>query len=596
MALTREEIIEFWTENSTASQKWNDIYTGKVTAEAYESARRVVEQEADKQHSIDLERFQGIITRYKTSYSDTSLQAVKNIAGRDAQFIDLRGNKREGAARTNKEFISNARDLYYRNVKAEEIKIQRDFDTKYNAEDSTINTALQDVLDKPISVTNGIMKDIGLNAGKIQGKFTEGVSKVFGKDSRLDKYADATKSAVNIASSFGKDVESIATASPLMNKAIKKLADVGADIDPKKATSFWGEAMRVSSNRMKGSLYEFADILNEWYHDPKVLCCFIKNLAALAKIGSIDEIYGGKEWKDISATREFIDKMIAMLKLARDFLRRDIPFEVMVGIDLGVMMSRASSAALMATLASLQEMLEAAIYEKLLEYAQSMPKRTRVCLPFERLFKLLSDILSGPDGIFAYIGELIDSFLISLSSNLSYGYHTGLKSRMADVTAIDKLIDLLESIRDAVLNLELCIEADFIESEGDSSETTDNLIDTTPGFELSSINGVIGRSVSNSLGRDYNDLNKKITKQVIFPTDNEIKTFITARLGETDAFADQVIESAHRTSQVTVDSADTSDDINSNIDKFTSAIGDCARTLNPDKIAEMATLIAEWDL
>jgi hypothetical protein len=202
---------------------------------------------------------------------------------------------------------------------------------------------------------------------------------------------------------------------------------------------------------------------------------------------------------------------------------------------------------------------------------------------------MLADWMSGPDGLFRYIEAFVDSYMIGFQTNTQYGFDQSSKVKMMDAAALDKLIRLLEKLRDAMMNLELCIEADFNKTPQTSDDGGITTSEKSVGIGPTNYGDLVDQ-VSGKTGR--------LTR---YPTDTEIRAFLTNpnRLGESTAFADQVITSANAGFDLNVGRGAGSPD-NAGMGDAASdlrmAIGDCARTLNSTRIEELAKLVADWEI
>lgn len=475
---------------------------------------------------------------------------------------------------------------------------------KYNLKKMP-NGPIGSFTDMPVRITDALGRDIGIMAGNSRNQFaSQTVNPLLGSSGVLMKPLDT---ADRFVTATMDDVTRIVTESPWIEKKIKSLKEKAKESIPlKKVNSFMDGMNGVYASSMRRILGDFGEILNEWWHDPRTLCCFIKTMTALAlaagkkmggksKFGSeynkfIKKVMSGEQQiSELTGTREFFDKMIAILKIIRDFLSQDLNFDFALNLDLGLAMSKASIGSLMALLSALQQMLEDKIYSKMMEFVENnVREEIRQCLPFERLLRLLADWMSGPDGLFKYIEAFIDAYMIGFQTNVQYGFDQSAKMKMMDTAALDKLIKLLEKLRDAMMNLELCIEADFNKTPSNSDNG-----------DLSNNEKSIGLGPTN-----FNELVSSVSGKgpssgVQYPTDTEVTAFLINRLGESQEFANQVIASAHAGFDLNVGRAAGSPDNAGGGDATADlrmAIGDCARTLNSTRIEELAKLVADWEI
>lgn len=455
--------------------------------------------------------------------------------------------------------------------------------------------------DMPVRITDALGRDIGVAAGNTRNTFANNtVNNILGANSASSKFLDK---ADKYTTAVMDDVTKIVTDSPWIEKKLKSLKEKADKVTPlSKVNSFMDGMNNVYSSNLRRILGDFGEILNEWWHDPRTLCCFIKSITAVAlaagkkmqggKFGNeynkfiIKVMSGEQKIAELTGTREFFDKMIAILKIILDFLTQDMNFNFALNLDLGLSMSKASMGALMGLLTALQQMLEDKIYSKMLDFVENNVRtEIRQCLPFEKLLRLIADWMTGPDGIFKYIESFVDAYLIGFQTNMQYGFDQASKTKMMDATALRKLITLLEKLRDSMMSLELCIESDFNKNTPTSED------------KLQTEENKYGFTQTNNLG-DKSGINNNGNNSTVYPTDTEIRAFLTNRLGESQDFANQVIASAHAESELNSGRNSGSPD-NAGGDPTNDlrmAIGDCARTLNSSKIQELASLVANWEI
>lgn len=526
------------------------------------------------------------------------------------------------STRLDYKFIQKVRSIAENEFKNQQNKEQAELFTKYNL-NKPPNGPIGSFVDMPVRILDALGRDLGIKAGESRNLFASGTTSLLGSDGSLMPALDTAERYVNAAID---DVTRIVTESPWIEKRIKSLRDKANEPLPlSKVNSFMDGMNTVFSKNFRRIMGDMADILNEWWHDPRTLCCLIKTLSALAiasgkklqqqtgiedikifgktvHIGNIQNesfgttynkmlkkyFSGDAKFSELSGTREFFDKMIAILKIIQTFLNQDLNFNFALNLDLGLAMSKASIGALMALLSALQQMLEDKIYSKMMEFVKTyVREEIRQCLPFERLLRLLADWMTGPDGVFKYIEQFVDSYMIGFQTNTQYGFDQSAKMKLMDSAALNKLIKLLEKMRDAMLNLELCIEADFNQTPQPSDDGATN--ERSVGFGPTNYGELADEIQQPAV----------VNNKVVYPTDTEIKAFLVNRLGESEAFANQVLESARAGADANVGRAAGSPDNAGGGDPTADlrmAIGDCARTLNSTRIEELAKLVADWEI
>lgn len=543
------------------------------------------------------------VLREEKEKSQQKQKGLSDAYGRDVIGSQKRANeaayensktltyKNVFTGRTDYAFIQKVRGIARESLQTQKSRELNNFKKKYNITDNPTGP-IGSFVDIPVRLSDAYGRD----AGSKLGKFVKGVdnivrdvpSGILGEESGLSKGLDAINGTLD---AYGKDISKIFTESPWLAKAIQSQKDeIAKELkDINKTFGSIGGWFKTTQNRL---LLDLMDILNEWYHDPRTLCCLIKSLVALSMSTIKDQktteiikqmFSGGVKISELTGTVDFFDKMITILRLVRDFMKQELNFNFILNLDIGLSMGKASVGALMAVLTALQQMLRDKIYNKLLTWTNDIIKDERIiqCLPFERLIRLIADWMSGPKGIFSKIEQIIDSYMIGFVTEMQKGFNEAVKTKMLDVTAIDKLITLLTMLRDAVKSFEMCIEADFNETQKLSDD------------DQNIVNGRI------NTGRNYIDLSKKIKDNNIrrdIPTDREVRNFIVNRMGESEDFADQVLTNAKISSSGLSSGSPDDAGTDNSINKLSSTIGDCARTLSPERLGKLAKLMSDWEI
>lgn len=502
------------------------------------------------------------------------------------------------------EFIRRVRQAAVTKLQQEDAQNYSDLRSKYGINtDGTISNESIPGIDVDIT-SPSIATRVGMVLGSLDNTsstvFNNDSSGVIAKTFNIGENGYLNKGVDVLTSLSDKATDIVNLESPWIKKRLSLL-----NIPEEEFRNLLPDSMAFAGGTIYKFLTGFAEVLNEWYHDPRTLCCFIKNIAALASYEKSqmtkEEAYaaifrGGASFASLTGTENFLNKLIAILEIARAFLIRGLGFDIMLNLDLGLMMDKAGVGAMVAVLTTLYQMLKDEIYYKLMELMKSWATNNFTqCLPLDRLLRLVVDIMTGPEGIFNFIEKFIDSYLSELSSDMNYGFNQSKKSKMMDVTAIDKLIALLAKIRDAVLNFELCIEADF---SGQTQEANNEGNGQTPSNEIS----YDTKKNYTDLVTDKTNTNKDsntrgITPYVVFPTDSEVESFIKNRMGESTEFAKQVIAVSKNTKQPTDSvSSVTGAGSESGVSNLVSTLGDCAKTISPDRILELSKLMSNWEI
>lgn len=598
-------------ERELIDKSFNDQTAGwgKHQKQLYGNDVDTLGEAAEVEHQRSLDRQRDTVRAYDQDVLGSYETSQQNARRSGGLFRD--GNEGQDSR---EEYIARVRAVAYDTFERERKDELDALSRRYNIDKGQIKSDVG-FLDTPLNVVGAVGRDIGNLTGQVNNGHAALVSGVFGQDSALSNGLDVISAGASgvarITGAVKDDIAQIVTESPWIKKGVKKLSAAGQKIrDLAQVNKFMSGLTGVYGGWLRQLVGDFADILDEWYHDPRTLCCFIKNMAAWAEASGQgefdrirDEYFSGEvEWSTFTGVREAFDKIIVVLGIIRDFLKQDVGFEFLLSIDLGLMMGKAAVGGLTAALMMLQQMLEDAIYSKLLEIVkENVDDNWRQCFPFEKMLRIIADFLSGPDGLFKYIEQYIDSFLAGFAANTNFGFNQAKKQKLLDVTAIDKLIKMLEAIRDALLNLELCIEADFSQTEGQDDDP--NRSESGVGLGDRQYNGLAKRAKKEGAQDVETTPGKGGVGRVVFPTDNEVKAFVMNRLGESEAFASQVIAESKKSSTISGRAAGASDSAGQDTTgtggigkQIETAIGDCARTLDSGRITELANLMASWDI
>lgn len=418
-------------------------------------------------------------------------------------------------------------------------------------------------------------------------------------------------------------------------------------------------------------LSELAQVLVDWYQDPKTLCCLIKNLAAIGSMIKNKSNLEEELNKSFNGTREFLGsdyfttidtlkKIKEFLDIIIDLISTDFSSDLLSGFDFGKELSDM-------LLGIINALLDAAIitgrqawYDKVSGWFKDLRGINRAelqCLPLEKLIDVLFRFMSSDHGLFNVLKRYLDEYTRYLKWRFIKNFKEKYINREKDLRFLRFLRDLIDKIIQALENFQICIEADYMEVDvapnpltdinnnsdmcpyGISSQVTSNW--TSCPYRTLTNNNILCRvsdQVPNTNGRasycnhpdavnnyfnvqSYNPqqnigniLNKsskigdKNQVAVVFPTDNEVKNFLINSLGYSPTQAEQVvIEGQNNNSKIEgslgkVDTSEkTNDGRNTNLDKdlinrknqLMSALGDCAKTLNPQTIADLANRLTD---
>jgi len=157
-------------------------------------------------------------------------------------------------------------------------------------------------------------------------------------------------------------------------------------------------------------------VLRTWTNDPVVLCCLIRNLAALDTIQRI--VNGG-------ATRgiKVLHQIRAILDLLIGILSKDISLELDQSLDFLRFIMIGVIGSIIGTLDSLRRHIQDAIFRRLNFTSDSVLNR---CLPFGALIKVVLSAIQDPiNGIFARLAGFITDWSNHIRALIHVRYNCG---------------------------------------------------------------------------------------------------------------------------------------------------------------------------
>jgi len=434
-------------------------------------------------------------------------------------------------------------------------------------------------------------------------------------------------------------------------------------------------------------LTEMADILIQWYQDPKTLCCLIKNLAALGSMlreqdfssenwdqekqkffsGVRSEDYLGDDYfrtrKILINIKEYLDIIIEVLSL--DFSR-----DMFASFDIGKEMADMLVGLMIAIMEAMIASGKKAWYDKVQEWFKDLNQLDLQCLPLNKMVDALFRFMSDDHGLFSLLRRYTDEYARYLKFRFINNFKKKYISRTKDIQFLKFLRDLIEKIIASLDAYEICVEDDYSITTtnnplsnfdvnkdmcpyGVSSKVTNTWQDCPyRTFTNNDITCRVTEQVPNTNGRtsycihpeaiaDYfgnqrygdqgnlgkikgalpgtdptNRVGDREEVAITFPTDNEMRNFFINRLGYSSSQADQILAESQvsksegkiemgleslsdlglkDSSRKTLDgrTIDVNKDLVDKRAELMSALGDCAKTLNPKTIADLANRLTD---
>lgn len=359
--------------------------------------------------------------------------------------------------------------------------------------------------------------------------------------------------------------------------------------------------------------------------------------------------------RDYYATKNILIKIRNYLDLIIAVLTIDLSKQMNFMFDIGKELSDMLISMAITIIEGIISIARESYLKKINDWFSGLKQIDIQCLPFQKLIDVLIKFFSDDHGLFNLIERFCEEYARYLTFRFITNFKMKYISKAKDLSFLTFLRDLINKILQALENLELCIEADYTPVEADSpfgpannpnvcpygvdARVTNNWIDcpfrtltnnditcrvTTriPGGisycnHPNAIRDYFGGGIGNRPGNignitgDYPgvDLNKKLGDKnqvgIVFPTDNEVRNFLINHLGYAKDQADQMVAQ----SQVSVNepNVDVSPmnysnlgiNDNNNVDNLDkrkalmTSLGDCAKSLNPKTIAELANKLSD---
>jgi|10_taG_2_1085330.scaffolds.fasta_scaffold20095_2 CHASE3 domain sensor protein len=159
-------------------------------------------------------------------------------------------------------------------------------------------------------------------------------------------------------------------------------------------------------------------ILRDWSKDPVVMCCLIRNLAA---IGGLDKIQKFTRNPKVQEARGILHQMRSMLDLVIGFLQKDIDTQLKRSVDLLGSIMLAVIGAVITTLDLLQQYLREEIFQLMGKQRDSVFRR---CWPFDALIDFIIKTISHPvTGIFVKLDQYILDWQNKVKEDIGMKYN-----------------------------------------------------------------------------------------------------------------------------------------------------------------------------
>ena len=245
-----------------------------------------------------------------------------------------------------------------------------------------------------------------------------------------------------------KTNEIIQATSPA-KKIVDATSQSGGGVPPRSKPKSFFSYDGIVKPAVDSFMLQVERIARAWTKDPIVLCCLIRNLAAL---GGLDKVHRktsqqmGKfprKWKDVNAqTLPILLQMRAILDLLINFLQKDIDTHLKLSTDFLSSMMLAIVGAAITTLDLIQQFLREEIFILLKENRDSVMRR---CWPLDALIDLIIKTIMHPvTGLFVKL----DSYILDWTNKIKQDI--GMKYNCSTLEDADREIKELKANRDEV--------------------------------------------------------------------------------------------------------------------------------------------------
>lgn len=225
-------------------------------------------------------------------------------------------------------------------------------------------------------------------------------------------------------------------------------------------------------------LTEMAQILVDWYQDPKTLCCLIKNLSALGSMLR-EQDFSSENWDeekqkffkginvdDYLGTDYFKAKKILInireyLDIAIEVLSVDFTRELFATFDIGKEISDMLIGILIAVMEAMIASGKKAWYDKVQEWFKDLDQINIQCLPFQKLIDALFRFFSDDHGLFNLLRRYIEEYARYLKWRFIKNFREKYISKTRDLQFLKFVRDLIGKIIESLENIEICVEADY---------------------------------------------------------------------------------------------------------------------------------------
>ena len=201
-----------------------------------------------------------------------------------------------------------------------------------------------------------------------------------------------------------------------LSEALARAVPERGTLPPTEVPHAWNVVQDVVRPTVDAFFRDTRRILLTWTQDPVVLCCLIKNLAAL---GALDRAITRGGTRTIGVLRQ----IRGLLDLLISLLQKDLSVRLDESTDFLRFLMLSVVGAVIATLDILRRSLQDRIFKALSLTSDSVVRR---CLPFHALIQLILRVIQDPvSGVLARLSTLITDWSNKVRIGVHQTYNCG---------------------------------------------------------------------------------------------------------------------------------------------------------------------------
>jgi len=349
---------------------------------------------------------------------------------------------------------------------------------------------------------------------------------------------------------------------------------------------------KVDNVLVKGLAKDLIAVLTNWFEDPEVPCCLIQGIWATYAAAHQNT----KLEFSIADTGfvKYLDVLIAFIDFIISLLTSDLKKAISFTPDI---LKEITDSVMQAIIAVLQEVLFSlrdSMINGLLQQMDGMLDNSSIwakCLPLQQLLNVLKKYVNDY-GLFAELMEKIKGLVAGKFNAFSFMKELNLPENTMNLEFLYWFRDLLIKIKQATINMELCVAYSYTPVGGTSSLNDSNVDDAlnnhgdTANVDGSGQDAAQGIQVLSD-GSILTDKNAK-SNNISTISNSSIRTFLNKYYGYPFDVLDNMLTTS--TSKDSIIGTDINSDVISNVN------ADCPNSPSPEEIVNWALRVRNRSL